>query len=253
MSNIIKYSVLRYSPSIVSGESINLGVLFSSDDYREFRYTRKYNRIREFDDTLDIDTLKVLLSSIAEEVNPDIISLNKSFSIESYVRFYCKEYCFSPIYSIAFSNIKKTIDDIMRIYLRFDFDIKQRPNSKQELAFLRSILSSQGQKVQSNSSCIGAFSEQVRFDMIFGNYGIKYFHFSSKKDLKKVMNDVKAWAWNCENQSIINPIIVYSTDITSEDTERSSQLKSILSIFAKATKNVFNIEETANRLPELTK
>lgn len=251
MSNTIQYSVLRYSPSIISGESINLGILFVAKEFRDFRYTKNFTRIREFDDTLDIDTLKVLLSSITDEVKLDIISFNKEFIIDDYIRFYCKEFCFSPVYSMQYENLRDIIEEIMRIYLRFDFDKSQRPSNKQELSFLRSLLIAKGEKVQSNVSSIGHFNEQVRYDMIFGNYGIKYFRFSIDKDLKKVMNDVKAWAWNCENQTTVKPIIVYSTDILPENTYQYGQLSSILDIFKKATKNIFRIDDSENRLLEI--
>ena len=87
--------------------------------------------------------------------------------------------------------------------------------------------------------------------MIFGNHGIKYFRFNVDKDLKRVMNDVKAWAWNCENQRIVNPIIVYSTDIRAEDGQQYDCLQSILSIFSKATQNVFRIDDATNKLSEI--
>lgn len=80
---------------------------------------------------------------------------------------------------------------------------------------------------------------------------IKYFRFNVDKDLKRVMNDVKAWAWNCENQRIVNPIIVYSTDIRAEDGQQYDCLQSILAIFSKATQNVFRIDDATNKLSEI--
>ena len=49
MMGNLQYSVLRYSPSLLSGESINLGILISTGEYARFEFTKKMNRIREFD------------------------------------------------------------------------------------------------------------------------------------------------------------------------------------------------------------
>ena len=72
MTNILQYSVLRYSPSIVSGESINLGVLVADGDYAEFFHTIRFSRVHEFGDTLNIDTVRVLLDAISDEVKGDL-------------------------------------------------------------------------------------------------------------------------------------------------------------------------------------
>lgn len=47
MEKVLKYSVLRYSPNIVTGEAINLGILYSDETrgYHSFRYTHNYDRI----------------------------------------------------------------------------------------------------------------------------------------------------------------------------------------------------------------
>ena len=116
VSNMLKYSVLRYSPSIVSGESINLGVLVTSEDYAEFFHTNRFSRIYEFDDTLDIETVKILLESILDEVK----TINTPFDISNFIRYYCKEYCFSPVISVPYEDLENKVEEIRRIYLQSD-------------------------------------------------------------------------------------------------------------------------------------
>ena len=251
MSKTLFYSVLRYSPSIVSGESINLGVLVTSGDYVEFFHTNRFSRIHEFDDSLNIETVKILLDSISDEVKGDLITLDKHFDIYKFIRYYCKEYCFSPVISVPFDNLKKKVEEIRRIYLQFDYEKNQRPTNKEALAFLKTILASQGQQVLSNKNAMGGFQESVRFDMIFGNYGIKFFRFGSSSELKRTMNDIKAWAWNCEHSALVTPVIVYSTDIVPEDTDGYAMLQTILKILRSATENVLAIDETAEYFPKL--
>lgn len=252
MSNMLHYSVMRYSPSIVSGESINLGVLVTSGDYTEFFHTNRFTRIREFDDTLDIDTVKALFDSISDEVKVDLLNVNETFDISGFIRYYCKEFYFSPIISVPYEDLGKKVEEIKRIYLQFDYDKSQRPTNKEALSFMRTILASQGQHVLSNKSVMGSFQESVRFDMICGNYGIKFFRFSSSKELKRIMNDIKAWAWNCEHYSVVKPIIVYSTDIVQEDAEDYSLLQTILTILRSATEEVIAIDEMAERFQRIS-
>ena len=66
---ILKYSVLRYSPSMLSGERINLGILFSEEStgYHSFYYTKNFNRLKSFDDDLDKSVVKTLLAGIEKE------------------------------------------------------------------------------------------------------------------------------------------------------------------------------------------
>ena len=64
------YSILRYEPSIVSGEKINLGAIFHyiSTDYREFFSISKWARVSAFDDTLNISLMKDLMQDIRLEM-----------------------------------------------------------------------------------------------------------------------------------------------------------------------------------------
>lgn len=95
----LKYSILRYSPSLIAGESINLGVLLSIDDgeHREFIHTKNWNRIEKFDDEVNVDGVKFLLNAIREEIAISIYNKD-TFDIESFASRFTNEYRFdSPI------------------------------------------------------------------------------------------------------------------------------------------------------------
>lgn len=244
MMNNLEYSVLRYSPSLLSGESINLGILFSSGSFAKFEYTKKMNRIREFDDTLDMDVLKLLLESIKSDVEGDLITdQDKVFDISDYIKFYCKEYYFSKVHTIECSgDLKEQVEHIKKIYLRFDYEVGQRPSVQDELSHLRSLLYSEGRKVQARGTALGKHNETVRYDFVIGDYGIKYFSLNSEKDLRKIMNDVKAWAWNSEHHGRVQPVIVYYTDISDKKSTKYTELQSIVDIFKESTDLVYPLE-----------
>ena len=242
----LQYSVLRYSPSLLSGESINLGILFSSEKYARFEYTKKMNRIREFDDTLDMDVLKFMLESIKSDVEGDLTTQERDFNISTYIKFYCKEYHFSNVMDITYyDDLEKRIEEIKKIYLRFDYEISQRPSSQQELLFLRSLLSDKGSKVRLRASAPGIHNETVRYDFIVGDYGIKYFSLNSDKDLRKIMNDVKAWAWNSEHYGLVRPVIVYNSDIEDKSSQQYAYLQSIIQIFKESSDHVYSLENVS--------
>ena len=83
----LEYSVLRYSPS--TGERINLGIIFSEKQlhYMEFRFTKSLTRLSRFDDEIDINMVKLLLSSIKEDVEGSIFDYREK-DIKEYIKFY---------------------------------------------------------------------------------------------------------------------------------------------------------------------
>ena len=144
------------------------------------------NRIHEFDDTLDMEVLRLLLESIKSDVEGDLLAdQDRVFDISDYIKFYRKEYYFSKVNTIEYSgNLEEQVEHIKKIYLRFDYEVSQRPSTQEEISFLRLLLSSEGRKVRSHKTVLGAHNETVRYDLITGNYGIKYFSLNSEKDLK---------------------------------------------------------------------
>ena len=95
MEKILKYSVLRYSPSTFSGEKINLGIIFYDlqSGYREFKYSKKFSRLATFDDEIDLKMVKKLLQGIADDVAGNIFTYDK-FDIDQYTKFFVSDFSF---------------------------------------------------------------------------------------------------------------------------------------------------------------
>lgn len=130
MEKILKYSVLRYSPSLLSGERINLGIVFSEETtgYHSFYYAQNLSRIKRFDDELDLSVLKELLMGIEEEVEGDWF--DKEFSIDSFVKFYINDYRFDDPQAIIYQDLEETITSLKKAYFRFDYSKAERPDRK---------------------------------------------------------------------------------------------------------------------------
>ena len=109
------YSILRYEPSIVSGEKINLGAIFHypSTDYREFYSITRWARVSAFDDTLNIPLMKDLMQDIRFEMGTSLS--NPQFEINKFCSKYNSELYFDtciPLTDVSEVNISSQIEYI---------------------------------------------------------------------------------------------------------------------------------------------
>lgn len=240
----LQYSVLRYEPSIVSGEKINLGVAFhyldkdSNTDHREFFYVTKWNRVAAFDDTLNIPVLKAVMSDIGNEIGTRLS--NPRFKLEEFCMQYDSELYFDECQRFSGvdpDSLSAQIDEIKRIYFQFEFDIKCRPNHEDQKKFLRKLLLSKRISYQKDTKLTGNFGDEITFDYIFGEYGIVFFNFNNNRIDNKTMNKVKAWAWNAKNNtSGLKLVVLY--DLDDENRQDAKPAIDILSASAYRLVNI---------------
>lgn len=245
--NKIVYSVFRYYPSFVSGESINLGVLFynESENYSSFHHTKKFGRVAAFDDEMNIPFLKLMLSSLKKEFNNPIYSENK-IDIDQKTRYYMNEFKFDkPIEINIENNLEETIENIKKIYLRFDYDISERINKSEEIKIIASLLSNRGIEYLKNRNIIGNYNEKIKYDFLMGDIGVKFFSLKNKKSFNTIMCYVKAWAWNSTNIKNIKTVILHDyTDIEeNENNLNKIEFDKIKSILSDSAYKFFTVEE----------
>ena len=241
MSKCLEYSVLRYTPILVAGEHVNIGVLFSSDNFQEFHSIKKFSRIKSFDDELDINALKFLISSIKNDIQLSLYNEDKKFNINDFTKYYMNEFHFSKPIKIAFTDLAKTIDDITKLYLKYDYEKNNRLSELEQKQLIKKILESSHKSYKQNKKIKGNFGDQITYDIIFNNYGIKFFNFKNKS-INHMMNDIKAWAWNCENTpKNLKTIIIYSQDFNGNE-EYNANVKTCIDILKKSSDNIFDFE-----------
>lgn len=236
----LQYSIFRYAPSLVSGETINLAAVFYYDEtkYREFFSITKWKRVSNFDDTLNISLLKALMVDMRNEIGTQIDTPN--FQLEMFCSQYNSEFYFDQcqtLNDISHQDLTKQIELVKRMYFQFEYDIEKRPSSEDQKKFLYHLLRSKSIEYTKDALKEGAYSDEIKYDYIVKNYGVVFFNFMSAQLNGNVMNKVKAWAWNAQNSDLpLKLIAVYDAeDETRED------IAPAISILTKFAYRIFNI------------
>lgn len=240
MEKLLKYSVLRYSPSTIAGEKINLGIIFSDEKngYREFRYSKKFSRLASFDDEIDIDLVKTLLKGIQEDVEGNLFTYS-TFDIDEYTKYYVNDFCFDKPKAISYTDIEEITDRLNKIYFRFDYEKNQRPSKEDDKKLIEQLIKSNGLSAKKNEYVLGGSNEKIKYDFVTDEYYIKIFDFDDK-DLTKLINNAKSWAWNCMQDLDRKSIIIYR--YTDDNQKYNNEFRIIMDIFEKANAKIFDID-----------
>lgn len=241
MKKMLKYSVLRYSPSTIAGEKINLGIIFCDMEsgYREFKYSKKFSRLATFDDEIDISMVKKLLQGIADDVAGNLFTYD-NFDIEQYTKFFVNDFCFEKPKSISYDNLNEMIERLHKTYFRFEYDKKERPSKEDDKSILEKLISADGRDVRRDEYVLGSCNERIKYDLITDDSCIKIFDFDDK-NLNYLVNSAKTWAWNSMQETEKKIIIIYRYN--EEHSKYNKEFNIIMDILKKSKAYVYDIEE----------
>ena len=246
MKKTMRYSVLRYSPSRVSGEHINLGIMYYApeDNYYDFRHIRKYSRLMAFDDGLNIENVKTLLHNIKEDVTGNIFNGNK-FNIDEYVKFFINDFSFETPKNIAYDEISEVVESLYKSYFRFEYEKRERPTVEDDKKILARIIENSGRQVGRQQSVNGIFDDKVTYDLITDEYKIKIFDFDNK-NLSRTVNNAKTWAWNAMKNDEKKIMFIYRFD--ESDLKNKASFDTIHRILDDSGAEVYDIDAGISRL-----
>lgn len=238
---ILKYSVLRYSPSAVAGEKINLGIIFydMESGYREFKYSKKFSRLATFDDEIDVAMVKKLLQSISDDVSGNLFTYDK-FDIDQYTKYFISDFSFEKPKSIQYDDLDEMIKRLHKTYFRFEYDKAERPSKEDDKNIIERIISADGKTVKKDEYVYGICNERIRYDLVTDDFCIKIFDFDGK-NLNKLVNSAKTWAWNAMQENEKKVMIIYRYN--EETSKYNQEFKIIMDIFARSKTSVYDIEE----------
>lgn len=233
----VEYSALKYYNNIISEECLYVGMLFHNltTDEREFRYISNFKRFKAFDDEVEVGFVKSYLAGIKNQVEKSILNYHVDFSISEFKRIFVNEFRFSDITSIDVKEDENYVDNLTKLYLKFDFSKEKRLSNTEEKKYIRMILSSKNVSF-SKPKVFGDYNENIMFDYVIGNIAIKYFSFKDKEVIKLIPS-AKQWSFSAgELNSRYKVFFLYDCD------DNTLELNVVLSILKKNA-NVYQLRE----------
>ena len=231
----IEYAALNYYHSPISDECLCIGVLFHNvtTGQRDFKYISNFQRFHSFDDEADVDFVKLYLRGIKEEVETSVFNYNDNFNLSSYIRVYANEFRFSSIRSLSVDENENYVEDLLKIYLKYDFAKSQRLNSNEEKKLIRRVLQSSNLEY-STQKIYGPYCDEISFDYQVGDICIKIFSFKGK-NLKRAILNARQWSFVADELGEQKKVLsIYDSDY--EDVSNLDRIIKILSKNAKVLK-----------------
>lgn len=233
----VEYAALKYYNNVISEECLYIGMLFHNltTGKRDFRYISNFRRFQAFDDEADVDFVKLYLAGIKQQVENNIFNYDKNFSISEFTRIYVNEFKFSDATIMEVEENEDYVEKLTKMYLKFDFNKKERLSISEEKRYIRRILSSSNLEF-SVPKVSGIYDENVRFDYIIGDVAIKLFSFK-EKDATKLIPAAKQWAFSAEELKDRYKIVFLY-----DENNDTPQLKIVMQILKKHA-NVYQLQD----------
>jgi len=189
--------------------------------------------------------VKELLKQIKEDVEGTLFSYD-SFDIDDYVKFYINDFWFEKPKQIVYEDLTEVLDSLYKTYFRFEFDKADRPTKEDDRKMVSRILRDSGKKLINERSIIGKYNDKVTYDIVTDDYKIKFFDFDNK-DLNKLVNNAKTWAWNGKHNEGSELILIYRYS-ENLDVKYNEEFNVIMNILNESGAKVMNIESGINNL-----
>lgn len=190
----VDYSIMVHYPSVGAKDCITLALLFFNKTTKEtvLINTKNWERVRSFNDDIDVELVKLQLEGINDEIHS--IAKSSNFYLEKYTKFYVNDLKFTSVISTVTNDFNNFISECSRQYLIFDYKKSERPTKKEQLSFIKNYLKSESVKCQKNI-IKGYFNEDICFDFVINDYAFKLFRFEGREETR-LIRTVKDWAYD---------------------------------------------------------
>lgn len=238
----IDYSILCHYPSLVSKDCITLAILFFNKDTKESKLvsTKNWNRVRSFNDDLDIELIKLQLEGIDEEIHD--IAKSPNFDLSKYTKFFVNDLKFLNVISTTADNFDNFVSECSKQYLIFDYDKNSRPSKSEQVSFIKNYLKNNSINCEKNI-VKGYFNENVTFDFVINNYAFKLFRFEGRKP-NRLIKTLKDWAYDAMKLKDRYKFI-FITDLDFQ-VDNSSDYKILFNILNEEAFKVLTFSEVIN-------
>ena len=218
MKRKVNYAILRYIPKIERIESINVAVVLHSpeDDYLQMKLITNFNRLKQFDDELDIEFVKSYFKSLKESFTFDLINscdmnIKDRNLLKDLTCFYVNQFVFE-LYNDA--EIEEDcdifLDYLRKAYLHLDIKKEERLSAKETTEFFEKLLRSRSIKyepIKNKNGLIGNFDDNINVDFKVDDKYYKIINFNDS-NVDGYMMTIKMWMLNAieikeKNQQIV--------------------------------------------------
>ncbi|KRM61063.1 hypothetical protein FC26_GL002280 [Paucilactobacillus vaccinostercus DSM 20634] len=211
------YSVLKYIPSSIRMESINVGIVVHapSISFSHLFKLKNTRRVASFDDEYDKDFFNMTLDSLRFDLNFPVDddqthmslgyesrfkNIENDFFLSENISFLSNEFQFSPIQAMetSASSFEEDVDELKKMYLYYDRPKSQRITKAEVKRILSKSLNSYSlSNLEKKPTDIKSdFSDEPVFDFKVGDKYIKaisfdYAHKSTMAtELKSALYDI---------------------------------------------------------------
>lgn len=209
------FSVLKYIPSPIRRESINVGVVFHIPEMKisRFQSIKSTNRLSSFDDEYDKEFFKLMMdsfhyefdypTSINNELSANVMLNNEVLSNPDFLRQqtndYSNEFQFDAVNTMytSDSDYVADINDLIKTYLYYDRPKSERITAPEVRRLLSKQLRLTGFKhIQRKPDIPSDFDNKSLFDFQIGDYFIKVISFdyahstTMAKEIKSALYDL---------------------------------------------------------------
>ena len=233
----VEYAALKYYNNVISDECLYIGMLFHNltTGARDFRYISNFKRFQSFDDEADVDFVKFYLAGMKQQIETGILNDQSDFSIADFIKIYVNEFRFSNVTTMEVEENEDYVDNLTKMYLKFDFSKEKRLSNSEEKKYIRKILSS-SHVAFSTPKITGLYEEKVNFDYVIGDIAIKLFTFK-EKDAARLIPSAKQWAFSAEElKDRYKIVFLYDDDYD------SASLEVVMKILKKHA-NVYQLQD----------
>lgn len=122
---LVEYTALKYYNSAVSEECLYIGMLYNNitTGQRNFKYISNFKRFQAFDDEADINFIKLYLKGLKDQVENNIFNY-QTYDLHEFTKIFVNEFRFSDIMKIEVNENEDYINDLTKIYLKYDYNKK---------------------------------------------------------------------------------------------------------------------------------
>ena len=254
MKRKVSYAILQYIPSHDRIERINIGVVLHSpeDDFMEMILITNFERLKHFDDELDISFIKEYLKSLKESFTYDIstsseMDIRNINLLKELTSVYINQFVFINYTNLEIEEDCNTfLDSLRKGYLHLDIKKEERFSQKETIEFFENILKSKNipfEPIRTKNKLVGNFDDTINVDFKIDN---KYYKILSFNDLNidRYTSIIKMWMLNAIELEEKNKELVFLVNelVRNDKTEKFIKMLKKYGEVVKVTEidNYFN-------------